>query len=77
MPSTKPAPNETKKVAIPVNADRSFSLNIANDAKSKSNTTRSITRGHDIEDDIQLAKGVIFIPKMVGEQSCLKTNSHH
>ena len=59
----KTSTNETKKVAIPVNADRSFSLNIANDAKSKSNTTRSITRGHDIEDDIQLAKGVIFHPK--------------
>ena len=59
----KTSTNETKKVAIPVNADRSFSLNIANDAKSKSNTTRSITRGHDIEDDIQLSKGVIFHPK--------------
>ena len=59
----KTSTNEIKKVAIPVNADRSFSLNIANDAKSKSNTTRSITRGHDIEDDIQLSKGVIFHPK--------------
>ena len=59
----KTSTNEIKKVAIPVNADRSFSLNIANDAKSKSNTTRSITRGHDIEDDIQLSKGVISHPK--------------
>lgn len=53
--------NGTRKVSIPVNADGSFSLNITDDVKA--NTTRAITRGHDIEDDIAHKGGVIYHPK--------------
>lgn len=52
--------NGTTKVPVTVNADGSFSLNIAD---SKVNRSRVITRGHDIEDDTELAGGVIYHPK--------------
>lgn len=52
--------NGTAKVPVTVNADGSFSLNIAD---SKVNRSRAITRGHDIEDDTELAGGVIYHPK--------------
>jgi len=52
--------NGTKKVAIPVNENGSFSLNITD---AKTNTTRAITRGHDIEDNTKLEGGVIYHPK--------------
>lgn len=54
--------NSTKKVAIPVNTDGSFSLNITD---GKVTTTRAITRGHDIEDDTKLDKDreIILHPK--------------
>ena len=52
--------NGTKKIAIPVNADGSFLLNITD---GKANTTQTITRGHDIEDDTKLEGGIILHPK--------------
>lgn len=54
--------NGIKKVAIPIADNGSFSLNITD---AKNSTTRTITRGHDIEDDIEFDKGegVVFHPK--------------
>ena len=50
------------KATMPINPDGSFSLSI-ND--NNNTTSRAVTRGHDIEDDIDYDKweGVIYHPK--------------
>lgn len=51
--------NGKKKIEVPVNADGSFTLNIADPEAA---TSRATTRGNDIEDDIDFKGGVIYHP---------------
>lgn len=51
--------NGTKTLTVPVNEDGSFSLSITD---ANVTTTRAITRGNDIEDDINFKGGVVYHP---------------